>query len=333
MCKISKMLLVSFCICTMSSVIVGYGQTTVEQKSEEGVYTNSIGMKFVKIPAGEFTMGTAYDDPNHTRKREFFSDSFTEYTPETFVKESKQHRAVITKPFSIGTTEVTQGQWFEIMQTEVTDYEPTSKNGLPVTVVMSMRSPIPGMPDIESSNEEIVIKKGKNYPMFLVSWEHANEFCKKLSLKENKHYRLPTEAEWEYACRADTTTSYYWGDEWNEGYAWCGENSKNEMHPVARLKPNNWGLYDMNGNVWEWCSDNFNLEYLPEKEEVDPKGPEHGPTKIIRGGSWWEYDKFECRSASRLNAGPKSKWCHVGFRVVLDSEEEKNDNVVKGTKD
>jgi formylglycine-generating enzyme required for sulfatase activity len=145
-------------------------------------------------------------------------------------------------------------------------------------------------------------KNNPQNPVENVSWDDAEDFCQKLSQLTGKTYRLPTEAEWEYACRAGTTTDYYFGDNDNQlgDYAWYDGNSNNTTHPVGQKKPNAWGLYDMSGNVWEWCEDS-----------------------CLRGGSWGYFPDF-CRSAIRRPGNRRDhRYGNFGFRVVcvdLDRE-------------
>jgi len=131
-------------------------------------------------------------------------------------------------------------------------------------------------------------------------------------------YRLPTEAEWEYACRAGTTTKYSFGDSKSElgGYAWYDENSGGRTHPVGEKKPNGWGLYDMHGNVWEWCQD-WHDDY-PSGSATDPTGAASGSLRVIRGGSWFYYSDY-CRSASRDRLTPDFRSDFLGFRVLRSS--------------
>jgi formylglycine-generating enzyme required for sulfatase activity len=154
-----------------------------------------------------------------------------------------------------------------------------------------------------------------------VSWEDAVEFCRRLSElpaeKEAGHvYRLPTEAEWEYACRAGTTTNFGFGDDDSnlDDYAWFRENSAEKTHPVGGKKPNAWGLYGMHGNVGEWCQD-WKEDY-PEDAVTDPTGPASGLYRVIRGGSYLKPAEY-CRSASRSGYKPSSRNYHHGFRVSL----------------
>jgi formylglycine-generating enzyme required for sulfatase activity len=140
-------------------------------------------------------------------------------------------------------------------------------------------------------------------PVEKVSWDDAQAFCQKLSQITGKTYRLPTEAEWEYACRAGTTTRYYFGDNDNQlgDYAWYDGNSGGKTHPVGQKKPNGWGLYDMSGNVWEWCEDDWHDSYIGAPNDgsawLDNDNRSQS-VKCPRGGSWYDSPDF-CRSAVR----------------------------------
>jgi len=161
-----------------------------------------------------------------------------------------RHEVTISKPFYMGVTEVTQAQYEAVMGTNPSKF------------------------------------KGAANPVETVSWDDATKFCEKLSEKTRQTIRLPTEAEWEYACRAGTQTAFSFGDNPSAlgDYAWWGGNSGKTTHPVGQKKPNSWGLYDMNGNVWEWCADWFGDPY-PKGPVTDPSGPTTGGSRVVRGGS------------------------------------------------
>jgi formylglycine-generating enzyme required for sulfatase activity len=163
-------------------------------------------------------------------------------------------------------------------------------------------------------------------PVELVSWYDATNYCALLTAQEraagrlptNYVYRLPTEAEWEYACRAGTTTRFYYGDDpgYTEltNYAWFADNSGDVTWPVGRLLPNAWGLHDMAGNVWEWCRDWYGP--YPGGSLTDPTGPATGTYRVWRGADWSRAAR-NCRSARRFNHLPDFTYSGLGFRVVL----------------
>jgi formylglycine-generating enzyme required for sulfatase activity len=167
-------------------------------------------------------------------------------------------------------------------------------------------------------------KNNPQNPVEQVSWNDAQAFCQKLSQITRKTYRLPTEAEWEYACRAGTTTRYYFGDDDNQlgDYAWYRENSNNTTHPVGQKKPNGWGIYDMSGNLWEWCEDNWHDSYAGAPDDgtawIDNDNRSQS-RKCLRGGSWIDYP-YSCRSAYRLRNNPDYLITYgYGFRVACVS--------------
>ena len=203
-----------------------------------------------------------------------------------------QHKVTISKAFYMQTTEVTQGQWKAVMGTE-----PWKGKGS--------------------------VKEGPNYAAAYVSWDDAVAYCKKLSEKESKTYRLPTEAEWEYACRAGTQTEWSFGDDEGDlgDYAWYKENAfsagERYAHQVELKKPNAFGLYDMHGNVFEWCHDIFHLDYYKQSPEQDPRGPTRGSVRVIRGGSWISGTSLT-RSAYRAWLVTGSSYYSTGFRLVRE---------------
>jgi len=159
--------------------------------------------------------------------------------------------------------------------------------------------------------------KGDHLPVEMMSWDDAMRFCRRISEKTGQRYDLPTEAEWEYACRAGTTTTYYTGDTEKDldRAGWYRNNSGNSTHPVGQKTANAFGLYDMHGNVWEWCQDRYGDNYYSKRSSQNPTGPGSGSARVIRGGGWNISAPF-CRSASRSNDYPYSGYDDVGFRVV-----------------
>jgi formylglycine-generating enzyme required for sulfatase activity len=190
-----------------------------------------------------------------------------------------QRLVKITKPFYLGVYEVTQQQYQRVMENNPSD------------------------------------RKGAKKPVENISWEEAVEFCRKLSAREREEYRLPTEAEWEYGCRGGTTTAYSFGDDASQlgNYAWYKGNSRSTTHDVGKQPPNRWGLYDMHGNVWEWCQDWY-ADY-GNGEVSDPTGPTQGTGHPIRGASFGHPARF-LRSACRGCGDPDHRSRHVGFRVA-----------------
>jgi formylglycine-generating enzyme required for sulfatase activity len=198
--------------------------------------------------------------------------------------ESPLHEVTISKPFYMGVTEVTQAQYEAVMGTNPSEF------------------------------------KGPTNPVDSVSWNDATEFCKKLSEKTRQIVRLPTEAEWEYACRAGNESEFSFGDDPSAlgDYAWHGRNSGMRSHPVGQKKPNAWGLYDMQGNVWEWCADWdwYTSEASREGPATDPSGPATGELCVWRGGSY-DYGPEAFRCAFRYGSRPAHRENHSGFRVVV----------------
>jgi formylglycine-generating enzyme required for sulfatase activity len=166
--------------------------------------------------------------------------------------------------------------------------------------------------------------KASNLPVEQVTWTEAVQYCQRLTTREQAagrvptgwSYRLPTEAEWEYACRAGTTTTWSFGNETTRMgfYAWYNANSGGRTHEVGSRGSNRWGLFDMHGNVWEWCSDWYGD--LPGGNLTDPKGPATGSSRVIRGGSW-DNDASYCASSYRNSIDPSTRYYNIGFRVVL----------------
>ena len=203
-----------------------------------------------------------------------------------------EHLVTISHDYFMQTTEVTQSQWKSLMGTE----------------------PWKG---------KVYVKEGANYPAVYVSWGDAVAFCEKLSEKEGKTYRLPTEAEWEYACRAGTKTTWSYGNGNTAfgDYAWYDENTsgidEEHAHQVRMKKPNAFGLYDIHGNVFEWCLDYYGENYYRSSPEKNPSGPASGAFRVLRGGSW-AYSTRDSRSALRRASEFDLVSHHVGFRLVYE---------------
>jgi formylglycine-generating enzyme required for sulfatase activity len=199
-------------------------------------------------------------------------------------EEGPLHRVRLSRPFYMGKYEVTQDVWQKVMG---------------------------GNPSVF---------KGDRNPVDSVSWDECQDFLKKLNAlgKDPGQFRLPTEAEWEWACRAGTSTQFSFGDA-DVGmfaHAWHWGNSGEFSHPVGTRKPNAWGLFDMHGNAWEWCSDWFDRDYYAKSPKKDPTGPGAGSDRVLRGGSWGGTAR-DCRSAHRCGLDPAGHSSLFGFRVVL----------------
>ena len=167
-------------------------------------------------------------------------------------------------------------------------------------------------------------REGSGYAASYVSWNDAVAYCEKLSMQEGKTYRLPTEAEWEYACRAGTETRWSFGDDEKDlgDYAWYRENAfaigERYAHQVGLKKPNAFGMYDMHGNVFEWCDDYYEEDYYQQPRTKDPQGPASGSSRVLRGGSWSGYSSYS-RSAFRGRLGVVGRYPDLfGFRVVRE---------------
>jgi formylglycine-generating enzyme required for sulfatase activity len=291
---------------------------TAEQLALSGPITNSIGMVLVPIPAGEFQMGTAVgaglleeqyekllQEPGVKEKldtgqvtkaelMEYLRKGVRSRAKQKTGPESPQHLVKITKPFFISSCEVTQQQFEAVMGA----------------------SPWDGKP---------LVKKKASCAASYVTWDEAVEFCRKLSAQEKASYRLPTEAEWEYACRAQTQTTWNFGDEDGElvDYAWYDANAYHDgqqyPHRVGRKLPNDWALYDMHGNVWEWCQDWYAPYDARKKQLADPAGPDKGHHHVWRGGSFASAIE-NTRSATRLDHDREDYRPEfaAGFRIVRE---------------
>jgi formylglycine-generating enzyme required for sulfatase activity len=261
------------------------GEATVVEKEMEELTVQlsvlSTVVKLMAVPAGGFMMGSPTSEENR--------DS-----------DESQHRVEITQGFYLSATEVTQAQYELVMGSNSSKF------------------------------------KGVDRPLERVSWLDAVQFCNKLSVREGlapayrisgssvtwdamaNGYRLPTEAEWEYACRAGTATAYHTGGSEADlaRAGWYSGNAGSETHPVGKKAPNAWGLYDLHGNVWEWCWDWYG-EYGSGTQR-DPQGAADGSERVIRGGSW-RNDARHCRSANRGRDDPSDAGDNLGFRVARSS--------------
>lgn len=272
--------------------------------------TNSIGMKLTLVPSGEFMMGSGesaeataaffnkkYGSAVYVLKADYFKD------------EHPQHRVRITQPFYLGTYQVTRGQFRQFVKDS--GYKTDAEKG-----------DNPGAWGWDPGKNQYAFNKNYSWrkvgreqtdehPVVSVSWNDAAAFCKWLSGKEGKIYQLPSEAQWEYACRAGTKTRYCIGDdpeglEPSDGYAFTA--------PVGKFKPNAFGLYDMHNNAWQWCADWYGANYYGTSPVDDPKGPDVGDNRVLRGS--FQVGPELMRSASRYKLEPRIRTDHAGFRVT-----------------
>ena len=233
-------------------------------------FTNSLGMKFMWIPAGSFVMGSPKEEEGRGERE-------------------TEHKVKLSKGFYMGVHLVTQEQWEALM-----------------------------------GNNPSKFKGEKNLPVEEVSWDDCQQFIKKLREKDKKLYRLPSESEWEYSCRAGTKTPFHFGEtittdqaNYNGDFTY-GEGKKGKFREkttqVGSFPANAWGLHDMHGNVFQWCEDWY-ADY-PQKDVIDPQGPEKGQSRVLRGGSWLDYPGC-CRSAFRSWVDPGYRHGSVGFRLCF----------------
>ena len=270
-------------------------QVQIEQANAIGVppsFKNAVGMTFVLIPSGSFTMGSPESEQDRENPSSYFFGKTTEYPEDSL--EGPQHQVRFAAAFYVSVTEVTQQQYLAVMGRNPSKF------------------------------------KGDNFPVNGIFWSDAVQFCGRLSsLEKGAHkYRLPTEAEWEYACRAGTNTRFSCGDDPNYqntgDFAWFSGNSRGRPHPVAMKQPNAWGLFDMHGNAAEWCLDFFDPVYYTDSPGDDPEGPTQSSgtvykEHVMRGGSWKSPPK-NLRSAARGHATQfllrSLSFGTEGFRVV-----------------
>jgi sulfatase modifying factor 1 len=280
----------------------------IGQIMETACQSRSTGLKLAMLNAGEFTMGSTLKEPDRRN-------------------DEQQHRVKIAQPFLIGVCEVTQDEYRKVMNRQPSWFSPTGEG----------KEKLKGQPT-------------SRFPVDSVTWYDAIEFCNRLSEQDGMPayyqlteiqregdaivkarvevgggigYRLPTEAEWEYACRAGTSTPYHFGSGRGGGNfqhmasTSYGSSSRKlgRTTTVGSYKPNAWGLYDMHGNVAEWCWDWYEKGYYSKSPESDPRGPEHGDHRVLRGGSWL-VKQSSCRSATRFWHAPNEVKYYVGFRVA-----------------
>jgi len=267
---------------------------------QEKKINNSLGMAFVYVEPGSFMMGSSASESGRD-------------------KDEKQHRVTLSKGFYMQSTEVTIGQWRRFV----------SDTGFQSEAELQGWAWIYNGKKWEQKKgyywDKTGFSQNDNQPVTCVSWNDVQKYMGWLNRKEGTNrYRLPTEAEWEYAARAGSTTAFANGritelkcghDSNLDAMGWYCGNSNKQTHPVAQKQPNDWGLYDMHGNVWEWCQDWYDKDY-PTGNVTDPTGPSSGSGRVGRGGSW-SSGAGGCRSARRSGSRPAARSSVLGFRLAL----------------
>lgn len=294
---------------------------------------NSLGMELILIPAGDFRMGN--EEPVAELLEAF------PYTERREIENAEPSRPVrISKPFYMGKYEVTVGQFRSFVEASGyrAEAEQDGEGGVGYDETKFTIEMKPNFGWLKTG-----FAQTESHPVTNVSWNDARAFCAWLSKEDGAEYRLPTEAEWEYACRGGTSTRYHSGEDperlvqvgniadgtgnsrfyfsiSRKGlYAFQSPISANDGYiftaPVGRFRANAFGLYDMHGNVWEWCSDLYGADYYKNGPKADPTGPREGSSRIFRGGGWASA-ATGCRSAFRNKSGPSSRHVSIGFRVA-----------------
>lgn len=288
--------------------------------------TNSllINSDSTQVSSGD-TVGNSIEERTGMKKIPAKDSVFLMGDPEDSTGRTMRHVVQFSYDFYIDVHEVTQKKFNEVMS--------DSENGYQNYTTPSWKEKL---------------GYGDNYPAYYISWYDAVLYCNALSKRENRDtvysyssrsgepgdncilqsvttsfeangFRLPTEAEWEYAYRAGTNTTFYWGNDWNDAYGWYNGNSEGSSHEVGKKSPNSWGLYDMSGNMWEWCHDWYSNTYYENSPETDPVGPSSGDVRVLRGGTWAEYSTY-LNAFYRFYFMPDGSFDFVGFRTVLVDE-------------
>ncbi len=321
----------TFSLLTLLMVVYGTPFAAAQEARPQET-TNSIGLKLVLIPSGEFWMGGV-------EPAEELVQAFPAYKrpPDFFKDEYPRHRVHITKAFKMGKFEVTVGQFRQF--TADTGYKTEAEtDGQGGWGFDPAQGKCRGR-DVKFNWKQPGFAQTDEHPVINVTWNDAVAFCRWLSRKEGRTYRLPTEAEWEYACRAGTTTRYNIGDSAKEVVraANIGDDRGRTTFPhvqeldipkdgrvkftlpVGGFPPNRFGLCDMHGNVWEWCSDWYGVDYYAHSPTDDPTGPTSGTKRVRRGAAWHSYPLWVRASFRNWNS-PGSRCVNLGFRVVEETK-------------
>jgi formylglycine-generating enzyme required for sulfatase activity len=321
-----------------AATIKKHQQASAEDLGVSVEITNSIGMKLVLIPTGKFVMGMSQEENNRLSRR------YPHVDREWLTVKHPPHRVSIGKPFYLGIHEVTRGQFRRFI--EATEYETEAeKDGKGGYGWSESTGRFEG-PAPQYSWRDAGFQQTEDHPVVNTTWNDARAFCEWLCKTEGERYRLPTEAEWEYACRAGTTTQYHSGDDpeslslvgnvvdatardkWTNYPDWEYISSRDGYvftAPAGQFQPNSLGLYDMHGNVWEWCGDWYAEDYYTNSPPTDPQGPFRGLCRVMRGGSWGS-GSWICGSAVRYWSLPSHPHDSRGFRVALDPPGEQSDS-------
>ena len=291
---------------------------------DDKTYTSkTTGMKFVRIPKGTFTMGSSRAEQEDVAKQYFASKR------QDWMDEESAHEVTISKDFYLGVHEVTRGEFRKFVEAEgfKTEAETDGKGGRGLNLTTGKWED-----DVKYDWWTPGFTQNDSHPVVNVSWNDAVKYAEWLSKKDGREYRLPTEAEWEYACRGGSTSRYSFGDEdedlakygnvsdasakstWRAKISISADDGYAYTAPVGRFKSNKFGLYDMHGNVWEWCSDWY--EGYGSGRVTDPTGPATGSFRVGRGGGW-SFSAWLCRSAFRIGFDPSFRDNVLGFRLSL----------------
>jgi sulfatase modifying factor 1 len=301
---------------------------------------NTLGMRLVRIPAGEFMMGS--DEPVESLQSAY--PLMERDRLENLADEGPVHAVHITQTFYMGQTEVTVGQFRRFLK--ASGYQPesiadgTGGYGYNPTYdpAKTKRGDLFEGRDPRYNWHNPGFKQTDSHPVVNITWNDANAMAQYLSQKEGRIYRLPTEAEWEYAARAGTRTRYHSGDDpeslrkvantfdaiakkyWPKlaSQALKGDDGFAFTAPVARFAPNAFGLYDMHGNAWEWTHDLYGEDYYAHSPMDDPQGPAKGDVYVRRGGSWHTWALY-ARSSYRNWNTPQTRYTLVGMRLVMEA--------------
>jgi formylglycine-generating enzyme required for sulfatase activity len=345
-CKCRKPLRCIACFCCLAIFLAATrGSVAVDEQAipskdaatagrqpfaEGAVLRNSIGMSLARIPAGEFLMGAADGDQDADKS------------------EKPRRKVRITRPFYLGVHEVTVGQFRAFVRD--TSYQTGAE-----TDGKGSSGFNPALPGFEYDKpgytwKNLGWKQDDNHPVLNVSWHDATAFCRWLGKKENKAYRLPTEAEWEYACRAGGQARYITGDASDELKRIANVQDKSLVEkkprfsnsddssyltgpvpwddghpfsaPVGTFRPNGLGLYDMLGNAAEWCQDWHDKDYYRNSPHEDPTGPETGTARVVRGGAFLHQARH-CRVSHRVAGTPSYHNYIIGFRALMEADDQR----------